>query len=229
MREVDAVIVDAEGLTFSARLESVQADVGSGKGEQTLLHLDGGAQFLVPAELLVARADGRYSLRLKLREYAAQTELDTEGATSAVGVEPPVDAREAVEQTASAGSTVIPLAQEVLEVGKRTVERSRVQLRKYVTERTETADMPLTQERVSVERVKVGRPVDEAAPVRYEGDTMIVPLFEEVLVVTKQLMLVEEVRITTQRSERRDPQQVTLRREEVNVERLGSDGTTREE
>lgn len=70
----------------------------------------------------------------------------------------------------------------------------------------------------------MGHVVSEAAPVRYEGDTMIIPLYEEVLVVSKQLVLVEEVRIRTQRSERHEPQPVTLRREEVSVERRGAEG-----
>lgn len=232
MSKTDAVVVDAEGLAFNARLESVEADVGDGVGEnQILLHLEDGAQFLVPAELLVPRADGRYNLRLKLREYASQTDLETDLAASETLAESDIqsDIQSTTADTPETGDTVIPLVEETLKVGKRTVERNRVQLHKYVTERTELADVPLTQERLEVERVKVGRPVDEAAPVRHEGDTMIIPLYEEVLVVTKRLMLVEEVRITTQRSERHEPQQVTLRREELSVERLEADNTVADE
>ncbi len=221
MSKTDAVVVDAEGLAFNARLESVDADVGEGVGEnQILLHLEDGAQFLVPAELLVPRADGRYDLRLKLREYAAQTELETDLAAS--GIAEPQGDTQTTEGAPETGDTVIPLVEETLKVGKRRVERNRVQLRKYVTERTETVDAPLAQERLEVERIKIGRKVDEAALPRNEGDTMVIPLYEEVLVVTKQLMLVEEVRITTRRTERHEQQQVTLRREEVEVER--SDG-----
>ena len=77
----------------------------------------------------------------------------------------------------------------------------------------------MQQARVRLERVSVNQVVSEAAPVRYEGDTMIVPLYEEVLVVSKQLMLAEEVRITKARTEYRKPQQVTLRRETVELSR----------
>ena len=203
------VVIDADGLAFRAQLEP--APDGSDE-EQTLLQLEDGAQFLVPTELLVKRADGRYDLRLKLREYAAQTALpDLEDAAldTAAGAEPQASA-------AATGDTVIPVVEERLNVGKRTLQ-NRVQLRKYVTERTKTADVPLFSERVEVEHVTINRPVDEPTPVRYEGDTMIVPLYEEVLV--KQLMLVEEVRVTTRRSERHNPQEVTLRREEIEVTR----------
>jgi stress response protein YsnF len=56
--------------------------------------------------------------------------------------------------------------------------------------------------------------------VRYEGDTMIVSLLEEVLVVETRLLLKEEVRMTTRRTETHRPVTVTLRREDVTVERV---------
>ena len=224
----DVIIVDAEGLTFNAQLEPAAANTAPDTatniapntapdtGEaQTLLRLTDGSQFLVPTELLTRRPDGRYDLHLKLREYAVPIDsANIIQADSADGV--PADASPV--QAAQPGDTVVPVVEERLRVGKRTVQ-NRVQLHKYVTERTETADVPLFQERVEIERVKHNRLVDEAAPVRYEGDTVIVPLYEEVLVVSKELRLVEEVRITTERSEHHDPQEVTLRREEVEVKR----------
>jgi len=58
---------------------------------------------------------------------------------------------------------------------------------------------------------------------------MIVPLLEEVLVVEKRLMLREEVRVTKRRNETHRPQTVTLRKEDVKVEKLepgaGGNGT----
>ncbi len=230
-RAESAVVVDAEGLSFRARLEPAEG------GVQVMLELGDGAQFLVPAELLVPRADGRFDLRLRLREYAAQTgqtELepgvgadsatasDAETNTSATyGVS---DEDEVVNEALTDETAVISLAEESLRVGKRTVERGRVRLHKTVSERSETVDLPLAREQVEVERVSVNRPVEAAEPVRYEGDVMVIPRYEEVLVVSKQLVLVEELRVRTVRSERREPQQVTLRREEVSVERTG-DGT----
>jgi uncharacterized protein (TIGR02271 family) len=72
---------------------------------------------------------------------------------------------------------------------------------------------------VIVERVPVGRVVEAAPQVRSEGDTMVVPVLEEVLVVEKRLMLKEEVRITLRRVAETSQQRVTLRSEEVVVER----------
>ena len=162
------------------------------------MRLEDGARVQVAQHLLTPTEDGRYNLAANLSDYLS-------GAGTA---------RPEGEQA------VITLAEEALRIGKRTVE-GRVRLHKTVSERTATADVPLSRTQVEVERVALNQPVEAAAPVRHEGDTMIIPRYEEVLVVAKQLVLVEEVRVRTRRTERREPQQVTLRREELSVERSG--------
>ena len=186
------VIADASGLTFKAWLKTAE---GNETDPQLVLQLTDGTQFLVSRDLLVPAGEGRFKLSVNLRDYARSSRAE------------------------ASEDTVIPVVEETLQIGKRSVTKGVVQLSKRVVERQETVDLPLQQERVEIERVSVNRLVSEAAPVRFDGDTMIVPLFEEVLVVSKQLMLVEEVRISKVRSERRDPQQVTLRRETVEVRR----------
>ena len=186
------VIADASGLTFKAWLKTAEGDETD---SQVTLQLTDGTQFLVPRDLLVPAGEGHFELSVNLRDYARSSRVE------------------------ASKDTVIPVVEETLQIGKRSVTRGVVQLSKQVVARQETVDIPLQQERVKLERVSVNQVVSEAAPVRYEGDTMIVSLYEEVLVVSKQLTLVEEVRITTVRSEHRDPQQVTLRRETVEVRR----------
>jgi stress response protein YsnF len=61
--------------------------------------------------------------------------------------------------------------------------------------------------------------VDGPLPVRTEGDLTVIPVVEEVLVTAKQLRLVEEVRITRVRSTNVHHQNVTLRAEDIAVER----------
>lgn len=92
---------------------------------------------------------------------------------------------------------------------------------KTSSEKEETVDVPLLREQVEVERVKVDRVAEGSEAVRQEGDTIIVPVVEEVLVVRKELRVVEEVRIRKTRTEKRDPQTVVLRKEEAHVEALG--------
>ena len=186
-------VVDAGGVSFRARLEPAPAGEDDA---QVVLRLDDGVRVQVARNLLTPTENGRYNLGANLSGYLS-------GAGTA---------RPEGEQA------VITLAEETLRIGKRTVE-GRVRLHKTVSERLETVDVPLVREQVEVERVSVNRPVEEAEGVRMEGEVMVIPRYEEVLVVSKQLVLVEEVRVRTLRTERREPQQVTLRREELSVER----------
>ncbi|MDB5809384.1 MAG: hypothetical protein JWN94_1506 [Betaproteobacteria bacterium] len=129
---------------------------------------------------------------------------------------------------ASSDEAVIPVVQEELDVGKRRVETgSGVRVSKTVASRDEAVDVPLLKENVDVQRVAINRPVDAPPAVRYEGEVMIVPIIEEVLVVEKRLMLKEEIRITRHQSELREPQHVTLRSEHAEVERIGRANTDR--
>ena len=119
--------------------------------------------------------------------------------------------------------TVIPLVEETLVVGKRTVETGTVRLIKTVQEYEEAIDEPLSILSFDVERVVLNTPLASQPAVRYEGDTAIYPLVEERMVLTKELILREELRVTRRRSERIDTQVVTLKRENVVVERIPAD------
>lgn len=117
-------------------------------------------------------------------------------------------------------STTFQEVEEHVTVGARTRETGRVVARTV----TETVDEPVDgagwRETVDVERVPVGREVDAAEPPREEGGVTIIPVYEEVLVVQKRLVLREELRLTTRREPIDGPTHVTLRRQRVEVERL---------
>ncbi|MCC7451191.1 MAG: YsnF/AvaK domain-containing protein [Anaerolineae bacterium] len=114
----------------------------------------------------------------------------------------------------------IPVVAEKLQVEKEAVARGTVRIRKTVHEHEETVDVPLSHEEVQVERVPVNRMIEGDVQVRYDGDTMIIPIVEEVLVVETRLMLKEELHITKRRVTENHPQTVTLRSEEATVEHL---------
>ncbi|WP_437821844.1 YsnF/AvaK domain-containing protein [Sorangium sp. So ce1078] len=116
---------------------------------------------------------------------------------------------------------IVPVVAQELDVKKRTVESGRVRITKQVHERVESVEEPLASERVVVERVAVNQVVTEPPATRQEGDTLIVPVVEEVLFVEKRLVLKEELRITRIRSvEMSPPERVALRSEDVRVERM---------
>jgi len=116
---------------------------------------------------------------------------------------------------------VTPVIEETIRVEKREFESGKVVVHKTVVERDEAVEILLRQQDLSVERVPVGRVVSEAPQTRQEGDTLIVPVLEEVLVVEKRLMLKEELHIRKQSSERTEYQTVRLRSEQVKIEQTG--------
>ncbi|MFC0388724.1 DUF2382 domain-containing protein [Muricoccus vinaceus] len=91
--------------------------------------------------------------------------------------------------------TVIPLVEETLQVSKRLVETGRVRISLTTEVVEEVLRETLRSRYAEVERRPVGRVVTEAPAVRQEGNVIIVPVVEEVLVVEKRLMLREEVHL----------------------------------
>jgi len=114
----------------------------------------------------------------------------------------------------------VPVIEEELEVGKRRVEGARVSVRATVPrERDELVEQPLESMEVEVERVAINRQIDSAPDVRNEGETLVIPVVEERLVVEKRLFLREEIHVHRRRTVTQFRQNVTLRSQEVIVER----------
>lgn len=129
-----------------------------------------------------------------------------------------------VSQTAATGEeTIVPVIEEQLRVGRERVVTGGVRVHKTVSEHTELVDQPVLQEQIRVEHVAINQVVAQAPQARQEGDTMIIPLVEEVIVVEKRLVLREEIRITKQTVQGRHQQEVVLRREEAKLEGIEPD------
>lgn len=120
---------------------------------------------------------------------------------------------------------IVPLVEEFAEVEKVIVDRGGFRISKTVEVQTHTVDEPLQHFRCEVERRAVNKQLDGMAvpTMRYEGETLVVPVIEEVLVTEKRLVLVEEVRITRIASTHSSPETVQLRKENVVVQRLEPD------
>ena len=113
----------------------------------------------------------------------------------------------------------IPLVEERLSVAKRTVESARVRVRVSVDERQQTVTEQLARDDVQVERVPRNERVAEMPHVRLEGGTTIIPVVEEVLVVEKALVLVEEIHVRLRTETETVEIPTTLRSERVTIER----------
>jgi uncharacterized protein (TIGR02271 family) len=113
----------------------------------------------------------------------------------------------------------IPLVEERLAVEKRQVEAGRVRVRISVEEREERVPVTLAHDEVEVERVPKNLPVAELPSVRLEGNVTIIPVVEEVVVVEKRLLLVEEIHVRRKSGTSTEDVPVTLRSEQVSIER----------
>ena len=126
---------------------------------------------------------------------------------------PAIAGRDTVDAT-----LVIPVLRETARIETREVESGRVRVHTTVTERDEVVEAILRQQDLHVERIPVGRVVDETPAVREEGGVVIIPVMEELLVVEKRLVLKEELRIRRSHGERSVRETVRLRTEEVSIE-----------
>jgi stress response protein YsnF len=107
---------------------------------------------------------------------------------------------------------VIPLAEEAVTVSRREVETGRVRVALTTETQTVVAQETTRGRRVEVERMPVGRTLAE-------GDTLVVPVFEETAVVVKRLVLREEVRLCFVATEAPFEETVEVRRQRAAVER----------
>lgn len=118
----------------------------------------------------------------------------------------------------------IPLVEERVVTSKRLVETGRVRVQTVVDEREDMVREQLGRIEVDVERVPVNQEVDEVPPVREDGDVTIIPVVEEVLVVTKKLVVTEEIRIRRRKTMEEHSEPVMLRSQRVVVEREDGEG-----
>jgi uncharacterized protein (TIGR02271 family) len=114
----------------------------------------------------------------------------------------------------------IPIIEENLEVGKRTVQTGGVRLRSRIVARPVEETLRLREERVSIERNTVDRPATEADFTAFkEGEVEMIER-AEVPVVSKQARVVEEVSLGKEVNERTETINETVRKTEVDVENI---------
>jgi uncharacterized protein (TIGR02271 family) len=172
-----------------------------GSTAEVLVQLESGHQVLVPLAALIPQGEGQYILTMELAAVAPQ---QGGGASHQE-------------------RRVLPVIVEEVDVQKRPRETGRVRLTKRVHAQEVLVDEPLLREEVVIEHIPINRFVEGPVSTRSEGDTVIIPLLEEVLVVEKRLLLKEELHLTRRRVETHQPQRVTLRREEAAIERVETD------
>lgn len=122
----------------------------------------------------------------------------------------------------------MPVVEEELAVGKRTVETSGgVRVHKEVTEQPVREAVNLHEEHVTVERRPVDRPADPADLRAFENQTVEMREMAEEAVVEKRARVVEEVVVGKESRDRTEQISDTIRRTDVRVEPIVATETMR--
>lgn len=191
--------------------------------EDTILSADGqqvaylvvrdqnGRNRLVPAERIVTVQQNVVRVSLSSADITARA-----GSLSA----------ESLLNLERGGSLLVPVVEERLVVGKREVSGGEVRIIKRVDTTTEQQTINVLREDIRVERVQINQPLTagQIPQNRTEDGVLIVPILREVLVVQKQLMLVEEVHISKRQVQAEETISETLRHERVEIEDLTQTG-----
>jgi len=112
----------------------------------------------------------------------------------------------------------VPVMEEELTATVREQEAGAVRIEKDVVTEQRTLDVPVTEERVRVERRVVDRPVSAADADAFEETVIDVPLRTETVDVQKQARVAEEVVVSKEAVQRTEQVTDTVRKEEVFVD-----------
>jgi stress response protein YsnF len=113
---------------------------------------------------------------------------------------------------------VVPLHAEDISVDRRITERN-VRVDIHTTSHDHLIDEAVAHERVEIDRIAINGPVTAVPPVRQEGDTTVISVVEEVVVVERRLILKEEIHIRRVRTTEQHRETVALREQHAVIER----------
>ena len=117
------------------------------------------------------------------------------------------------------GEPALRLLAEDVTVSRRSVAGDTVRVETVTRTRDHHIDESLSHTRVEVEHVPIGRPVAAVPPTREEGDTTILSVVEEIIVIERRLILKEEVHIRRVHVPQRHQETVAVREQTVEISR----------
>ena len=199
----ESLVFDKNGLRGKIVGYSTAADAD----KHALIDLGDGVQVAIPVQKLAPRKTAGFDVTGTFDEWRKSTRQ--------------IDSRRplANDKFERGGTISIPVIEEELEVQKRQVETGTVRINKTIREHEEIVEQALAKESAKIERIPINRIVKEAATSRYENDTLIIPVYEEEVVVEKRLVLREEIRISKETSVEQHHERIPLRSETVTVDK----------
>jgi stress response protein YsnF len=119
---------------------------------------------------------------------------------------------------------VVPVVSEELHADAMPVETGGVRVVKRVEGHEEVLEQELRRGRVEVKRVKTDRVVDGPQKAERRGNTLVIPVVSEVLRVTKEWVVTEEIHVTQIEDTERVQERVQVNREIADIERTDEQG-----
>jgi uncharacterized protein (TIGR02271 family) len=123
----------------------------------------------------------------------------------------------------------LELREEELVVQRKMRDVGEARIRTRIEEVPARLEVEATAEEVEVEHVPVGQVVSKRVEPYQDGDVLVVPIYEEQMVVTKRLLLREELRIRRVATTQRQLFEDTLKKETVEVEDAAQTGMVHEQ
>ena len=156
-----------------------------------LVELPHGARVRVPFELLEHHDDGGYTMSARWPDFVQHTDE----------------------------AALIPIIEENVKVSVRPGPSTELRAHRKVVRDERVVEVPHSTERIDVQHVPIDQFVTTAPGPRQEGDTLVIPVVEEVPVVEVRLRVREELRIRVVREQTVHRETVTVRRHEIELDR----------
>jgi len=244
----DEMVVLFDTVAESKRAEKALEDAGFPDPEVNTLDRDAVVELVGRADFGPAFWRTLFGREVQLYEGAVfDKSLSTGGAILTVRVHDDVEAERAEEilsayrsvdieargagliaehrQLGDIKDEVIRLAEEQLEVGKRRIEAGKTRVRRYVVERPVEAQVSLRQEHAEVIRKLVEDP-ELLDDIDWDWTDSTIEMIEtrEEAVISKRARVAEEVVLRKGETERTETVTGTVRKQQVEIERLDDKG-----
>ena len=115
----------------------------------------------------------------------------------------------------------IPVVEENLEVGKRTIETGGVRVRSRIIEKPVEENLRLREEKITVERKPVDRDASASDLETFQDKEIELRERKEVPIVNKEARVTEEITVNKEAEIRNETVRDTVKKTEVDVENLG--------
>ena len=217
--EIGAIVIASDGEVGT--VEEVVRDPATGEPSLLAVRLREGEG---RAEVPFGMVDIANSTAREVRLLVDRSLLIGEATTGVTATTTATAAAATTEVGMTAGAMeagdrlVIPTYEEVLVPSTHEVELGAVRIHKRVEAIPYETLVELQHDDVSVERVAIGSPITAMPAPRHEGNTLVIPVVEEIVVTEKRLVLREEIRVTRRQVTEQVPVNETLRREVVEIE-----------